>query len=273
MAVIVISLICISVPTVASSKEVELYLNGRFVSLRENSIYIEEGNTMVPLRFVTELLGGRVQYDKFTKKISIKKDEKSIELEIDLPKALVNNKEIELPLKPTLKENITMVPLRFVSEALEVYIKYNAINKNIYLSTSTYNASDNMVEGYMLAIEAVYNRSMGLNEDIIYIAMDTNRMRYLSEDSKQTLLKEMERYGVVIEATYDELEERGLIKEGMFTKGVLITIDDFGSEGNRLVLNIDKWRANLGGVGCLGMVLEEDENDWKITEKGMWYMS
>lgn len=273
IAVIAIGLLCVSVPTFASTKNIEMYLNGEFVELEDNSIYIEAGNTMVPLRFIAESTGATVEYDQLTKKILIKKDDRSIELVINSPKVLINNAEMELSAKPEIKENITMVPLRFVSEALEVYINYNAKNKTIYLSTLQYNVPDNLVTGYMLAIDSVYNKDIALNNNITYVAIDTTRMRYLSEDSKQNLLKEMERYGVVIEATYEELKEQGLIKDREFTKGILITIDDLRSDGDQLILDIDKWKASLGAIGCMGMVLEEDEAGWKITEKGMWLIS
>lgn len=273
IAVIAIGLLCVSVPTSASTKNIEMYLNGEFVELEDNSIYIEEGNTMVPLRFIAESTGATVEYDELTKKILIKKDDRSIELVINSPKVLINNAEMELSAKPEIKENITMVPLRFVSEALEVYINYNAKNKTIYLSTLQYNVPDNLVTGYMLAIDSVYNKDIALNNNITYVAIDTTRMRYLSEDSKQNLLKEMERYGVVIEATYEELKEQGLIKDREFTKGILITIDDLHSDGDQLILDIDKWKASLGAIGCMGMVLEEDEAGWEIIEKGMWLIS
>lgn len=273
IVVIAIGLLCVSVPTSASTKNIEMYLNGEFVELEDNSIYIEEGNTMIPLRFIAESTGATVEYDQLTKKILIKKDDRSIELVINSPKVLINNAEMELSAKPEIKENITMVPLRFVSEALEVYINYNAKNKTIYLSTLQYNVPDNLVTGYMLAIDSVYNKDIALNHNIIYVAIDTTRMRYLSEDSKQNLLKEMERYGVVIEATYEELKEQGFIKDRELTKGILITIDDLRSDGDQLILDIDKWKASLGAIGCMGMVLEESETGWKITEKGMWHMS
>lgn len=273
IAVVVISLLCVSVPTSASTTSILMNLNGEFVELGDNSIYIEEGNTMVPLRLIAELTGATVDYDKFTKKISISKGDKSIELVINSPKVLINNEEMEISAKPEIKENITMVPLRFVSEALEVYIDYNAMNKTIYLSTLQYNVADNMVAGYMLAIDSVYNKDTALNDNITYIAIDTTRMRYLSEDSRKNLLKEMGRYGVVIEATYEELKEQGFIKDREFTNGILITIDDLRSEGDQLILDIDKWRANLGSIGCMKMVLEEGETGWKMTEKGMWYIS
>ena len=273
IAVIAISLLCVSIPTSASTISISMNLNGESVDLKDNGIYIEEGNTMVPLRFIAESIGAIVDYNKFTKEISIKKDDRIIELNINSTKAFINDKEIQILVKPEIKENITMVPLRFVSEALDMYINYNRSNRIIYLGTLEYSAPDDIVTGYMLAIDLVYNQDVALNHDITYIAIDTTRMRYLSESNKQKLLKEMQRYGIVIEANYTELKEQGFIKDKRLTNGILIEIDDLSSEGNQLILDIDKWKSSLGAMGFIKMILERDDMNWKIVEKGMLVMS
>ena len=251
----------------------EVYLNGEYVELEENSIYIEDGNTMVPLRFLAELIDATVEYDAVTQKIVIKKNNKLVELQVDSSKVIIGDEEIELSTKPVIKNHITMVPLRFLSEALDVYVEYDTKHKAIYLGTLQYNVPENIVDGYLLAIDKVYHNDITLNEDAIYIAIDTTRMRYLSEENKQRLLEKMEQYGIVIDATYSELEEQGFIKKGEFSRVILITIDDFQSEGDQLILNINKWRGDLCSSGYSHMLLRKDNEEWKIIEYGMKCLS
>lgn len=273
VAIITISLLCVNVPITAHATSISINLGGEFINLESNNIYIEDGSTMVPLRFIAESMGATVDYDEFTQKVLIEKDDRHIALEINSSKVLINNEEMELSVTPVIKDNMTMVPLRFVSETLGIYINYNAINKIIYLSTLQYNVPDDIVAGYMLAIDLVYEKDIALNDDMTYIAIDTTQMSYLSEASKQNLLKEMKRYGIVVEATYEQLQEQGLIKAGRFTNGILITINDLYSEGGQLILDIEKWRSNLGALGCVKMILEKDNDNWSVIDKGMWYQS
>ena len=183
-----------------------IYLNKERVDLEGVTIYTEEGRSMVPLSIIAQLTDTNVDYDAKTKEIHIKSKDRSIVLKINSSKALINNKEVETIAKPVLRGNTVMVPLRFISEALDVYIEYDKDRQRIWLSTLKYNVPDNIVEGYMLAIDDIYNKDEGLNYNSKYIAIDTSHMRYLNKADKAKLLKQMERYGVVIEATYKELE-------------------------------------------------------------------
>lgn len=85
--------------------------------------YIEqETNTAyVPIRFVSENLGGKVTWDKTTKQVTIESDDgKVTKLQVGSKIAYVNNEKKLLPNSPVIPNypNRVMVPLRFVSEVL-----------------------------------------------------------------------------------------------------------------------------------------------------------
>lgn len=96
---------------------------------------IEDGRTLVPLREITEPLGGTIAWDSKAKKITITySNPKKIELTIDNPNAYVDGKKTLLPsgVPPKIYcQNVTMVPLRFVSETLGATVNYDSTKKTI----------------------------------------------------------------------------------------------------------------------------------------------
>lgn len=95
------------------------------------SPYMDKGITMVPLRFVTESFGAEIKWNSKNKQIIIIDNDKTITLKIDQRIATVNNEEIELSSSPVLKNGITMIPLRFVSENLGANVSWYADFKGI----------------------------------------------------------------------------------------------------------------------------------------------
>ncbi|MGL4346091.1 MAG: copper amine oxidase N-terminal domain-containing protein [Cellulosilyticaceae bacterium] len=271
--IIVICLLGVGIPMSAKTMPIRMNLNGKMVSLDKGAIYIDKGNTMVPLRFIAQSIGAVVDYTEQDKCIRIQKDDANIVLKVGERAALRDGQKVELAVAPQMRRDSVMVPLRFVSEALQIYTHYDEEDKVVYLSTLHYEGARNIVGGYMLAIETIYDRNKELKDAPTYIAIDTGKMRYLSEEDKQQLFIEMGRYGIVIEATYQELQEQGFIQEGVFREGSLITINDLYSEGNQLILDIRKWQANLGSEGYLKMILTEEQGTWYIEDDGVWFES
>lgn len=85
-----------------------------------------EGTTLVPLRVITEAFGASVKWDGETQSVQLTYPEMIISLQIGNNVANVNGEEVTLPVAPTLEGNgVTMVPLRFVSEAFGATVNYD----------------------------------------------------------------------------------------------------------------------------------------------------
>lgn len=115
-----------SKPALASS-DVNVIVNGNFIN--ESLSEIKNERTYVPVRFVSEKLGGEVSYNHENKEIIITKDNKKITLYLDSQNAKINGKDYKLDDKIYLKEARTLVPLRFISEALGEKVEWNQKNK------------------------------------------------------------------------------------------------------------------------------------------------
>ncbi|QZY54061.1 N-acetylmuramoyl-L-alanine amidase [Crassaminicella profunda] len=89
-----------------------------------------KSRTLVPVRFVVENLGAKIEWNQQNKEATIKTEEKTIVLKIDSAKATVNGKEYVLPNGVPAKllgyqgKYRTMVPLRFVAEQLGMDVNW-----------------------------------------------------------------------------------------------------------------------------------------------------
>lgn len=82
--------------------------------------------TLVPVRFISEVFGAKVEWIAEDRKVIIEEPEKSIDFTIDSDRATVNDHEIMLDCPVELVfPGRTLVPLRFVSEQLAAKVEYD----------------------------------------------------------------------------------------------------------------------------------------------------
>ena len=97
--------------------------NGGEKTTMDTSPFIISGRTFVPIRFVSESLGGTVLWDGEERKVTIILNSKTIEMWIGKNYAYVNGNSVLIDpgnpdITPFIKDDRTFVPLRFVSESL-----------------------------------------------------------------------------------------------------------------------------------------------------------
>ncbi|MGN1318343.1 MAG: stalk domain-containing protein, partial [Lachnospirales bacterium] len=115
-----------------NTNEISIFVNGNKLSFKE-APYIENGTTMVPMRAIFEALGAEVNYDNETKIISAKKDSTVILLASGSKGAFLNGEEKDLGVEVANKNGNTMVPLRFVSEALGAKVEWNGESRTVII--------------------------------------------------------------------------------------------------------------------------------------------
>ncbi len=133
-----------------------------------------------------------------------------------------------------------------------------------------------LLDGYLALIDDIWQEDSGLNGGIEMIVLDTTGWAGLTDMEKEIIFASMKNtYGLdVIEGTYEEMEEQGLIdKEQLyFPKGVIITIDhvELKDDNTRITCSISKWRSGLGAVGSEEAAAEWKDGIWTVTKNGMW---
>lgn len=102
---------------------------------------------MVPMRFIFETLGATVMWDEETETISAFRSAENGEstiiiLQINNANAFVNTETIELDSPPVLVDGRTLVPVRFVSEALGCDVDWDGDKGIVYITSKTEEEQD-----------------------------------------------------------------------------------------------------------------------------------
>lgn len=116
---------------------ITLYLNSKKALINGKSKtlavapFTKQETTLVPLRFVSEELGAKVQWDSQNGRITVLLDGTKIVLTTTSHYVEVNGYSKRLQVKPEIINGTTFVPLRFVSEELGKSVQWNAKNGSI----------------------------------------------------------------------------------------------------------------------------------------------
>lgn len=97
---------------------------------------VVSGNTLVPMRAIFEKLGATVVWKAADRSIAAKKGETSIWLQLDNANAKIGGSAAKLDAAPRTMNGSTMVPLRFVSEALGAKVDWDETLKTIAIASA-----------------------------------------------------------------------------------------------------------------------------------------
>lgn len=130
MVVLVLALsmlLSVSIPAMGADA-IAVKVDGKKIELDVAPV-IEKSRTLIPIRAVVEELGGNVIFNASTQAISINTADQEVKLTLNSKQALVNgaSQELEVPAKAV--DGRTLVPLRFVGEALGADVAYDAASK------------------------------------------------------------------------------------------------------------------------------------------------
>jgi len=132
MVVLVLALsmlLSVSIPAMGADA-IAVKVDGKKIELDVAPV-IEKSRTLIPIRAVVEELGGNVIFNASTQAISINTADQEVKLTLNSKQALVNgaSQELEVPAKAV--DGRTLVPLRFVGEALGADVAYDAASKTV----------------------------------------------------------------------------------------------------------------------------------------------
>ncbi len=104
--------------------------------------FIENSRTMVPFRFIGESLGAEIGWNPDEYSVSYVLGENTVKLYIGKSIATVNGKDIPIDENPLIVARIvnarTMVPIRFISEALGFNVSWDAENRSVAIHSNPY---------------------------------------------------------------------------------------------------------------------------------------
>lgn len=107
----------------------------------EAAPYVENGRTLVPIRFVAETLGAEVDWNEETQGITITKDKVTINMTVGSEDYTINRSPERLDAAPVITGDRTYVPLRAIAEAFGMKVAWDSRGV-IYISDDTDELTD-----------------------------------------------------------------------------------------------------------------------------------
>lgn len=118
----------------AGSGLIDIVLDGNKLTCDSPPV-IAEGRTLVPARAVFEAMGGSVSWNEATREIAVRVDSVSVNLKIGSKKAYINGTEKALDVPARIIKNRTMIPVRFVAEAVGCQVSWDGKNRIVEIVT------------------------------------------------------------------------------------------------------------------------------------------
>lgn len=115
-----------------TGEKVTVTLDGTEVFFPDAQPFIDvRSRTLVPIRFVSEAMGAKVDWENDTRTVIIKKDKDTIKYTIGDMKAYLNDEIRVFDTYGILKEDRTFVPLRFISEMLSCDVDWSDVTRTV----------------------------------------------------------------------------------------------------------------------------------------------
>ncbi|RIX49407.1 hypothetical protein D3P08_22950 [Paenibacillus nanensis] len=149
----------------AAQSGIQVLMEGRPLSL-STPAFIENGSTLVPVREIAEALGAEVQYAEADGKRTVRltRGEREALLTLGSKQMVAGGKRIQLDVEPRSIRDITMVPLRAISESLGTVVTWDGIKRIVSidepLQLPTVGTEDKLLE----LLHSVQGGSYGVQE-------------------------------------------------------------------------------------------------------------
>ena len=108
-------------------------VNGVLIDFKDQFPIIEDGRTLIPVRAVSEILGAEVEWNGAWYQAEIEMNGKEIILPLYSDIAYIDGAEYLLDVPAKIVNDRTMVPLRFIAEALDVQIDWNGDTRTVLI--------------------------------------------------------------------------------------------------------------------------------------------
>jgi hypothetical protein len=118
----------------AQSSPIRVSLNGQFISFGQVTPIQVGGRVLVPLRGIFESLGSTVNYEAATSTIYASSGARNIQLRLGSTEATVNGQTRYLDVPAQVRFGRTLVPLRFISEAMGANVSWNESQRTVFVS-------------------------------------------------------------------------------------------------------------------------------------------
>lgn len=232
----------------SSMSAIRVDVDGQPLSFNVPPMHVN-GRVMVPLRGIFEALGARVDWNSNSRTIHATSSDTDVELIIGDRNAMVNGQTVRLDTPAMILRGSTMVPLRFVSEALGADVKWFQATQSVSITTGTkISMRDPLDDGY---IEPSYDSG----------PLDSDQYEYVSFSNAEldTLLAPI--------ALYPDPLIAQLLPAATFPDQIIDAYDLTRRSGGSRDIDRQYWDISVKAIAYYPSVLRmmADKPEWTIS--------
>ncbi|KKO54133.1 copper amine oxidase N-terminal domain-containing protein [Paenibacillus sp. DMB20] len=116
--------------------KINILINGVQLKTSQSPVMIQ-GRVMLPMRSMFEALGAKINWSQRTQTVTAVKGSTKIVLKINAKTATINGKTVKMDVPAKNLKGATMVPVRFVSEALGEKVGWSSRTKTVTVTTGS----------------------------------------------------------------------------------------------------------------------------------------
>ncbi|GEM_PF-1646392 len=201
------------------NSDARIYVNGDEIA--DASALTYDGYTMVPVRFVAEKLGCTVVWNGETNTVTIKDGNTILSFTEGVKTMILDDKIKEIPIAPIIADDMVYVPLRAISDGLDIDITWNEMTRSVSVysaAAARANYNNDYSEAPEPALKTVY---MKPGEDIVIpINCDpTLEIEVDIDEDKEKICEVTEGYYDGQKALFLHAGERGTAGINLYYKG------------------------------------------------------
>lgn len=155
----------------------------------QTDVINSNGYTLVGIRSLMNILDADVSWNESSRQVIVDCEDTKIVITIGKINAVVNDKEVKMPVLPQIKDGSCYVPLRFVAESLNYKVEWVEDTKLIKIDTGK--------EGYLLL-----DTNSEINENTIVLSFEEAKEKAQKKNSSLKTIEESVEY---LEETKDNL--------------------------------------------------------------------
>ncbi|WP_160035009.1 stalk domain-containing protein [Paenibacillus sp. An7] len=114
-------------------KSIMVTIDGNELAVNQSPV-MKQGNVSVPMRDIFEALGADVKWDQKTSTITATRGSKEVILRIGSKLAYIDGVKATLSVEPAIINGSTMVPIRFVAEALGAKVTWDNESQTVIIT-------------------------------------------------------------------------------------------------------------------------------------------
>jgi len=135
---VLVSFIALPAITAYADDEINIFVDGTLLQF-DVPPQIIDGRTMVPMRAIFEALGAEIEWHQETQSIFAAADEIALMMTVGSERVHTGDGYFDMDVPPLIIDGRTLVPARFVAQAMGLHVGWVSTNSTVYIGNTTTN--------------------------------------------------------------------------------------------------------------------------------------